>query len=468
MRWHQHEVWPSTTRKLGGVAKPKHTFAVVLDAVREHLQKADNTMYLALRDNLWRRLPMPLRRALVLRVSQVITPRITRGAIPRPPLIVAGLLSQTSGLGAAARACHNALKCAGLPVYGIDLTTALGQKPDLFDFAFADGRPIVGLGTILLHVNGPLVPLALIRLGHRVLRDKRVIGHWFWELPQLPREWRAALPLVHDVFVNTTFVADAVRAQSASTRVHLVPYPLPVPAQLTPSGGGIEKPFTVLFAFNVLSNFARKNPCAVIAAFRRAFGDDPLSRLIIKHSNAGYWPESGALMRAAAGDATNIMLIGDALNQDGMDALYQQADVVMSLHRAEGLGLVIAEAMLRSIPVVATNWSGSTDFLSAETGVPIGYELVAVNDPQNNYAGAGLHWAEPDIEEAAVALRALRSDVKWRERLALAGAARAAKFFSPDQYVEVIGKFVGLHPAADGSELGARPDSVEDGRVARL
>lgn len=398
----------------------------------------------ALRDHLWRRIPVALRRSLMLRVSQVITPRITPAAKPKLPLIVAGLLSQASGLGAAARACHDALKGAGLPVYGVDLTAGLGQQPDISDFGWADGRAIAGPGTVLLHVNGPLVALALTRLGRRFARDKYIVGHWFWELPQLPTEWRSALPLVHDVFVNTNFIADAVRSLSASTPVHVVPYPLPAPAPPSQSSDRPGSPFTVLFVFNVLSNFTRKNPRAVIAAFRGAFGEDPRARLVIKHANAAHWPQSEALMRAAVGNATNIALVGDILDQAGMNELYQHADVVISLHRSEGLGLVIAEAMLRRIPVVATNWSGSTDFLDADTGYPIGYKLVPVRDPQGNYGGEGLHWADASIDEAIEALRKLRSDPSLRMQLGLAGAARANEFFDPDQYVKHICQFVGL------------------------
>lgn len=405
---------------------------------------AGNLMPSIVRDQLWRRLPIPLRRALALHVGRLMAPRITYNAEPRLPFIVAGLLKQASGLGAAARSCLSALKCAGLPVYGIDLTTALGQTPDAIGFEFTDGTGIRGPSTVLLHINGPLVPLALIRLGRSFLRDKHIVGHWFWELPQLPPDWRPALSLVHKIFVNTTFVADAVRTLSTSTAVHVVPYPITPPTNATRVNGGSAMPFTVLFAFNVLSNFTRKNPCAVITAFRRAFGEDPSARLVIKHANAAHWPQSKALLNAAVGEATNITLIGDTLHQTAMDDLYRQADVVMSLHRAEGLGLVIAEAMLRGIPVVATNWSGNTDFLDAGTGYPIGYDLVPVSDPQGNYSGDGQYWADASIDEAAIALRILRSDARLRGDLALAGAARAAKFFDPHRYAMHMGQLVGL------------------------
>ena len=95
------------------------------------------------------------------------------------------------------------------------------------------------------------------------------------------------------------------------------------------------------------------------------------------------------------------------MDQASLDALYGEADAVISLHRSEGFGLVIAEAMLRGVPVVATGWSGNTDFLSKATGMPIGYDLVPAVDPQDTYDFSETVWAEPRIEEAAQALRTL-------------------------------------------------------------
>jgi glycosyltransferase involved in cell wall biosynthesis len=223
-----------------------------------------------------------------------------------------------------------------------------------------------------------------------------------------------------------------------------VTYPLSLNKGPRPARGP-EQPFTVLVVFNIASSFARKNPCASIAAFRLAFGDDPSVRLIVKYMNAFVWPEGVRLMEEAAGGAANIELTGDILDEAGMDALYGRADVVMSLHRAEGLGLPVAEGMLRSLPVIATDWSGSADFLTRETGVPVGFDLVPVNDPQGKYTGSGVRWAEADVGEAAAALQTLRADPALRQRLGAAAAAHATEFFLPQRYArQVIDLMPGL------------------------
>ena len=127
------------------------------------------------------------------------------------------------------------------------------------------------------------------------------------------------------------------------------------------------------------------------------------------------------------------------MDQAGLDALYGAADAVVSLHRSEGFGLVIAEAMLRGVPVVATGWSGSTDFLSEATGLPIGYDLVPAVDPQDTYDFSETVWAEPRIEEAAQALGLLRSDPARARSLGESAAAFAAAAFGPAAYAEAIG-----------------------------
>jgi glycosyltransferase involved in cell wall biosynthesis len=160
-------------------------------------------------------------------------------------------------------------------------------------------------------------------------------------------------------------------------------------------------------------------------------------RLIVKYINADHWPAAEDLMRDAIGDAINIELKGGEVFDNGaMNELFESADVVLSLHRAEGLGLVMAEGMLRGLPVIATNWSGSTDFLTSETGIPIGYTLVPAHDPQGTYSLSKSVWAEPNVGDASAALKRLRSDPVLRRRLGNAAAKAAAHHFDPARFAK--------------------------------
>jgi glycosyltransferase involved in cell wall biosynthesis len=386
--------------------------------------------------HLWRRLPHRARRAVLFRLASLWAPRPDPDTKAKTPIIIVGMLRHASGLGAAARACHDALKASGLPVYGIDLTEKLMHEVNYPGFAYDDGRDVLGQGTVFLHISGPLVPLAMAGLGHAFVSRKRVVAHWFWELPEVPKDWSPAISFVHEICVNTTFVRDAICPIAHGRPLHVVPYPLALDPTPHPAGRP-HRPFTALVVFNIASSFARKNPCAAIAAFRQAFGNDPSARLIVKYMNAFVWPEGVHLMEAAARGADNIELRGEVLDEAGMAALFDEADVVMSLHRAEGLGLVVAEGMLRGLAVIATDWSGNVDFLTPETGVPISYRLVPVKDPQGKYP-AGMQWAEPDVGEAAAALQALRTDPVSRQRLGAAAAAQAREFFRPARYADQI------------------------------
>lgn len=382
-----------------------------------------------------------------MRLTLRRVPAIAPNAAFRPPFIIVGLLGQASGLGAAARACHDALKRAGHEVYGIDVTGLFVHEAVATDFQFEDGRHLVGAGTAFIHVTGSRVPMVMTALGADFVAGKRIVAHWFWELPKAPEDWRHVMPFVHEVHTSSAFVADAVRPMAGDRPVRVMPYPLP---KHEPAGQARERqtPFTAMVVFNVSSNFARKNPCAAITAFRKAFGNDPDTRLIVKYSNAFAWPRAERLLREAAGAAPNIELIGSVMDEGAMEALYARADVVMSLHRSEGLGLVVAEAMMRGLPVVATDWSSTAEFMDASCGLPIGYRLVPVDDPQGNYPDGEAMWAEPDVEAAADALKRLRADPELAAEIGAAARARIAERFDPALYSARIASLIAPKAAA--------------------
>lgn len=395
--------------------------------------------------HIWRRLPRAARRYALLQGSAWLAPRITPSAKASGPIIVVGPLRTASGLGQGARVCHDALKKAGLPVYGIDLTRTLLHDEDYPDFAFEDGRHLLGAGTVFLHVGGPLAPLAFLRLGREFIKDKRIIAHWVWELPRMPDDWRLGIPFIHEAWAPSQFAADAIRAITGSRPVHVLSHPIDPPEDWPKHHPpGSSHPFTALVILNIASSFERKNPCASIQAFKQAFGDDPGARLIVKYANAYSYPKSEDLLREAVGGASNITLIGDTMNAAGIDALYAEADVVMSLHRAEGFGLVVAEGMLRGLPVIATGWSGNADFLTADTGVPLDYTLVPTQDPQDTYNFPDMMWADANIDQAAEALKRLRADPDLRAKLGAAARSHAVRLFSPDAYAQKVRDLLGL------------------------
>jgi glycosyltransferase involved in cell wall biosynthesis len=378
----------------------------------------------------WQKLPQPWRRRILFRVAGALAPRPgRRPASAAEPIYVAGALTTASGLGQGARLCLDTLRAEGWDVRGIDLSAALMQDARIADHVVPEAGAAEGPGTIILHVSGFTTSLALLHLGRRLLAGKTIIGYWAWELPDLPPDWVAGLDYLHEVWVPSRFTAAAV-ARHTRLPVRVVPHPVPAVPAAEQAGG---QALTVLVAFDMRSGFARKNPLAAIAAFRQAFGADPKVRLIVKVSQESAHPPGWQALQQEVAGADNITLQNGVLDDAGMALLLDSADIVLSLHRAEGFGLVLAEAMQRGKPVVATGWSGNVDFLSAENSCPVAYRLVPARDPQGSYHYPDQLWAEPDIGDAARQLAALRDPAR-RQRLGRQARADARRFFSSEQF----------------------------------
>lgn len=366
----------------------------------------------------WRRLPAGLRRAALTRVTAWLTtlPDAVARAVP-DGIAIAGEFSSPSGLGEGARITAAAARSLGVRVWTIDLV------PPLFAEAAVAIPPGVPLVVVL---NPPLLPLALLRTLRAVARERRIIGYWAWELPDAPPHWAAATRLVHEIWVPSAFTAAAIGPLS-TRRIRVVPAPLgaspPRPAALPRAAFGLpEDAVVVLVSFNLASSLVRKNPFAAIAAFKDAFGTRPDRLLLLKIGNPDHAPaDMAAIVEAAA--APNIRIETRMMPSDERHALTAASDIVVSLHRSEGLGLVPAEAMLLGKPVVATGWSGNMTFMDRASAALVGYRLVPACDPRGVY-GEGL-WAEPDHADAVAALRRLADDPALRQALGRRGRLAA-------------------------------------------
>ena len=390
---------------------------------------------------LWQRLPQNTRTQLLFDVSRMLAP--LPDANPRGgfPIGIAGLFSTASGVGEGARLAYASLEAAGLAPTAFDLSPAFGQV-ELDEVARR--RPVTpGAGSLIVHHNAPYLPHALWALGRARVRGRRIIGYWAWELPRLPDGWQASMRYLHEIWVPSTFTRDAVAA-ATDKPVHVVRHPLP-PTTATPNMRGKfglpEQALVVLNVFHLGSAFARKNPLAAVAAFRKAFGERADRVLAIKLIDNGAAGARRELNAAIAG-AGNIRLIEGMLPEADMAGLMAAADIVISLHRSEGFGLVPAQAMALGKPVIATGWSGNLDFMNKNNSALVSYSLIPVRDPEGAFQGDDQKWADANVDEAAEWLRRLAGDADLRARLGAAAAKDVAAQLSPKHFAKAVAELV--------------------------
>jgi glycosyltransferase involved in cell wall biosynthesis len=184
-----------------------------------------------------------------------------------------------------------------------------------------------------------------------------------------------------------------------------------------------DKATLFFFAFDPCSFFVRKNPLAAVEAFHQAFGAaSPEVGLVIKCLDPG--PHEAVLkpLKAAIAGDPRIHLIEGTLSRGEMNGLLAVTDAYVSLHRSEGFGFGLAEAMLLGKPAIGTDYSGNRDFLTDETGYPVPYTLVPVR-PGEYPDHEGQVWAEPDIGVAAKCMASIVHEPQQAEARALAGQA---------------------------------------------
>ena len=377
---------------------------------------------------LWRTLPPDQRRFLFAHGTAALAPKPDRPAPPAQAGIgVLGELSRPTGLGEGARLMRYGLDAIGVANWALDVGDRLpgGNEGRLPLEIPPPGAPLV------IHVNPPSLPWALLRLPRGLIRGRHLVGYWAWELPVVPPSWRLGLRFVHTVWVPSAFTANAIRPMlPPRTVLHVVPHPIaiapPKPAPMDRAAFGLpENAVIVLVSASLASSFVRKNPLAAIAAFRAAFGDRPDRLLLLKLNHADHFPDDFARVRAAVGASANIRIETRTFPPAERDALTQCADIVLSLHRSEGFGLVPAEAMLLGRPVVATGWSGNMDFMDASSAALVDYTLLPAIDPRGVVQAPGAVWAEPDIAAAAAHLRHLADHPEARAALGARGRALA-------------------------------------------
>jgi glycosyltransferase involved in cell wall biosynthesis len=341
------------------------------------------------------------------------------------PVTVIGHPFAPIGRGEDLRASYRAFKAAGLKPQIVNVFGGIGEDRDLEEELGPALQSTSAEGVDLYCINGDEVEPILSHLGSR-RRSRYSVVFPTWELPNYPEHWARALERFDEVWAPSAFVRDSI-ARAVARPVNTIPEPTGV--RLTRFLGrrhfGIpESAYAFLFAFDLRSYYQRKNPLAVIDAYARVARARPTRDLVlvVKMAGGDARHEAAALMRedlrrrAEAMGLSRMVVIERGLTDTETKNLVHCCDCFVSLHRSEGFGRFLAEAMYLGKPVIATAWSGNMEFMNPEVACLVGYRLVPVRDGEYPF-WSDQTWADPDVDEAAGWMTRLVDEPGWGRRL---------------------------------------------------
>lgn len=387
---------------------------------------------------------------------------------PAPPtelrsgIVVAGYLRAELGIGEAARLAIESVEAAGVRCasYSYGATVSRQRHP----WRSPDTRS-PDLDTNVVCVNPDQLAIFSLSVGPAFFDGRYTIGSWYWETERLPEAMAASRDLVDEIWVPSAYTAAAVRATIDDRPVHVFPHPIRVPDvdhSLRREDLGLPEGFVFFFVFDFLSSIARKNPVGLIDAFSRAFRPDEGATLVLKSINGHLRVLDAERVRLAAAERPDVVLLDRYADKAELGAMLALSDCYVSLHRAEGLGLTIADAIALGKPAIATGYSGNLDFMDAESSLLVPYTLTTVGPGVDEYP-ADARWADPDLDAAAEAMRRVHDHPEEALHAAARGRERVLRDHTPRR----AGEFVAARFAAAQERRAAGYTSGVAGAVRR-
>jgi glycosyltransferase involved in cell wall biosynthesis len=343
------------------------------------------------------------------------------------------------GLGVAARGMASALDAAEIPFNIINLETGNYSRHDDYSWSHKEvSRSDYDVTIVCVNPDNSFNLRTQVPLT--VLGDRYVVGYWFWELPEMPDEWMPEFKYTDEVWAATNFIKDAVAAKSPAPVIRIPPVvQLGQDKNLSRADLGLpENRFVFLAMFDAASVLQRKNPLGVLHAFKKAFAaEEATVALVLKFNNPDRNEPVFQEVLAECATHANVFLLDKPMHKDEVTSLIKACDCFVSLHRSEGFGLGPAEAMSLGKPAIITNWSGNTDYMTADNCMPVDYELVKLDHDFGPYK-AHQHWAAPDLDQAAHWMKRIARNPELARSIGFAGRQTIKLKFSPS----VVGKLI--------------------------
>jgi len=351
-----------------------------------------------------------------------------------PALVLAGLAAPRTGLAQNMRMTHRACAHLGLPTETLRIgTMAPSDLPPIVP------RHRILRDTVIWHLNADQIPAEMV--DNFRAQEALHIGFLLWELDRLPQVHRLAMKMLDEIWVPSTFLQNTYR-EAFDGPVHLIRKGIDLPQPSTNSPSWAPGP-RFICCFDAHSSVARKNPMAAVEAFQAAFPPGTEASLTIKStpSGVGHWGDPEDQMtriRARAAQDSRIRLIEQMLPFGDLLAMIQSADALVSPHRAEGFGYLPAYALMLGVPVLATDWSGTTDFCTQETAFPIAAQLVPVPKGHTIWPTPGANWAEIDRDALADAMRQVATAPMKARARALRGQTLLREMYSTEAQAQRV------------------------------
>lgn len=323
-----------------------------------------------------------------------------------------GAIKAEIGLGQSCRLLANAVSKTNIPsvIYNYKITNSVPQKDKEFDNRISSD---IKYNINLIHINPYDLPLAMATLGKDFFSKRYNIGYWLWELEKFPDEWLPCLKYVDEIWTPAEFVSKSIR-EITKLPVKTIPYAIEANPKANANReyfGLPEDKFLYLTMFDSNSTIERKNPIASIKAFKKAFkATDDTVGIVVKVNNAQ--KNDIAIIKDILEGYKNIYIIDKILDKEEVNSLIELSDVLVSLHRAEGFGLPIAEAMLLGTPTIVTAWSANMSFSTVQNSCLVDYNLIEIEEDYAMYK-KGNRWADPSIEQASEYMIKLKSDEEY-------------------------------------------------------
>lgn len=380
------------------------------------------------------------------------------GKVPAWGVNVVGYFRSELGTGEASRQVVSALDAHGIPLLPVHGRTIPPNRQG-HAFTHLDYTDAV-YPVNLICMNADVLGEFATQAGAEFFDARYSIGMWFWEVERFPEIWISAFEHVDELWLPTEHV---IRAISPVSPVPITKITLPVemPPVRPASREELRLPagFMFLFSFDYHSVFERKNPLAVIEAYVQSFDPEDGAVLVIKSINADSAVDAHARLLEAAAGRPDIHIIDGYVSPEHKNLIMSACDCYVSLHRAEGFGLTMAEAMYLGKPVIATGYSGNLDFMTKDNSYLVEHKLVEIGDGAAPYPPEA-RWAQPDVNHAGSLMRRVFED---RQEAAIRGRRAAddiRRTHSPAAAAEVMGRRLDLLHERHGVRLANAAQTV--------